>query len=142
MVRIAEVNAANSSSKHLVPNKVVRNSSGLLWYRADYELRGLRACKLANKRARQGILHAADAETFAIYSRELERWIERERILLRIPLTSAVPPTDGGKRIGPMRGLVLDEQPKAPPVEPKTVTSPSPNAVDQPKDEVNWLKTA
>lgn len=63
----------------------------MLYFRSDYELRALRDCQKARKQAVAGLESAADAATFAAYSRELDRWIERERILLRIPLPAAQP---------------------------------------------------
>lgn len=57
--------------------------------KAGYEGESLADVAKARRIARRGMLHARDADTFVKYSRELERWIERERVLLRIPLPQA-----------------------------------------------------
>jgi len=52
--------------------------------KAGYEGEALADVVTGKRLARRGMLDAKDAATFAIYSRELDRWIERERVLLRI----------------------------------------------------------
>lgn len=85
----SQIEETCNSSRNTLPRKTARNSIGLLHYRSDYELRSLRLVREGIKRARKGMMNARDADTFAIYNREMDRLIERERILLRIPLPQA-----------------------------------------------------
>lgn len=85
---IIELRTRNRNS---LPQKVTANVSGLNWYRADYELRQLRKVKEVTKRTYKLLMHARTMESFVQYSKELDRWIERERILLRIPLPREQP---------------------------------------------------
>jgi len=85
----SQIEETCNSSRNTLPRRSARNSIGLLHYRSDYELRSLRLVREGIKRARKGMMHAIDADTFSIYTRELDRLIERERILLRIPLPAS-----------------------------------------------------
>jgi len=76
-------------NRNTLTQKVTANASGVTWYRADYELRQLRRIKEITKRTMKLLMHARTCELFVQYSRELDRWMERERILLRIPLPQA-----------------------------------------------------
>jgi hypothetical protein len=122
---ITELRTRNRNSLN---QKVTANVSGLNWYRADYELRQLRRIKEISKRTFKLLMHARTCESFVQFSRELDRWIERERILLRIPLPASAKvaePKSRGSLNQVQRGLVVEEQagpapvtPTDPPVQP------------------------
>lgn len=78
----------NTSRKTLL-RKVTNNAALQSFTRADYELRQLKRIHAASKRCFKLLMQARTADSFATFSRELDRWIERERILLRIPLPHA-----------------------------------------------------
>lgn len=108
LAEIAEAHGRLARSKSFLPRRVSQNSAGLLIYRADYELQSLRKSRKLRNKAFEGAMQSKDADTFATYSRELERWIERERILLRIPMPRGGKETE--KRANsPQRGLVVQE---------------------------------
>ena len=99
--------------------------------RSNYEARRLKDAHDGAKRAKELMLRATDAPSFATYSRALDRWIERERVLLRIRLPGSEPPgavKDVPKQpvvytdIAPSAAHVMTEQPA--PVVPSPSTPP------------------
>lgn len=114
---LAELGHEKNPSKSLLPRKQTRNALGILWFRCDYELRWLRKCQRAVKRLERKMRTVREVPELIGLSKALLDWSERERILLRIPLPAASkvpePKYRNGKLVSEMRGLVLDEQPKA-----------------------------
>jgi hypothetical protein len=121
----SQIEETCNSSRNTLPRRSARNSIGLLHYRSDYELRSLRLVREGIKRARKGMIHAIDAATFAIYSRELDRLIERERILLRIPLPQAAKAPEPRSVRGRASNLIVEEPIDAGPTSASTDASAS-----------------
>jgi len=124
----AAIEETRTCNRNSLPQRVARNATGLLHYRSDFELKWLRIAK----RVRLYWLKAFDyelpklsgsaleiaaaiqaASTFARdASRELDRWCERERVLLQIQSPGI---SRGNEKKARARGVnYLDITPSAP----------------------------
>ncbi len=136
MLRITE-ESDGDFNRNTLPRKVERNARGTVIYRSDYELRGLRKIKTLTLAAMRDFGEAKTVMERIAAGRFVIECMERERILLRIPLpASAKAPeprrvpgqvsyNDAG-RSGPL--VMEDAQPSAQPI-----TSNGPDPSQSPK---------
>jgi hypothetical protein len=89
MPGIAELQDRNKSYKSL-QSASAANSTGMVWYRADYELHWLRKSRKECVKIGRLMKRCRTFKGYAELSRALLEWCERERILLRIPLPASV----------------------------------------------------
>jgi len=111
----SQIEETARSSRNSLPQKVGRNAIGVKWYRADYELRALRRVKRASNKVFAALMADVTVTELCALSRELDRWMERERILLRISLPREVAMRDA---TGPLLEAAATHPATPPPADP------------------------
>lgn len=133
LTALAQIEETGKSDRNSLPRKTTRNSIGAVWYRADYELRSLRDVKRAKREVWKCIDAGPDAITLCTLIRELDRLIERERVLLRIPLPASAKSVEPRRVVnGSVSYTDLVPGPVSTPSHPDTSLVMSDESVSQP----------
>jgi len=94
MPGISEQRLDRNGSYKSLQSASANNATGMVWYRADYELRWLRKSRRECVKIGRLMKRCRTFKGYAELSRALLEWCERERILLHIKLPGVEHPRE------------------------------------------------